>query len=89
MASAILETAFAKEAPPPALNVFNPRSAPWAEMIGFVRRSIIKRKVLDDDALPIIPFDEWFALLEKRAESATEDDVAKIVSRVGFLLCSA
>ncbi|KAF8129536.1 hypothetical protein EV363DRAFT_1584581 [Boletus edulis] len=36
VASAILETAFAREAPPPALNIVNPRSAPWAKIIVFV-----------------------------------------------------
>jgi hypothetical protein len=84
VASAILEAAFGKEAPPPALNIFNPRSRPWAEIIGFVRRAIIKRKVLlGDDVLPIVPFGDWFALLESRAENASEDDLAKIVSRFG------
>ncbi|KAH0828782.1 acetyl-CoA synthetase-like protein [Lanmaoa asiatica] len=78
VASAIMETAFAKEAPPPALNIFNPRSAPWAEIIAFVRRSIIRRKTLGDDVLPIVPFGDWFALLEKKAENASEDDLTKI-----------
>jgi nucleoside-diphosphate-sugar epimerase len=79
VATAILETAFAKEAPPPALNVFNPRNAPWAEIIAFVRRAIIKRKVLvGEDILPIVPFGEWFQLLESKAETATEDDLVKI-----------
>ncbi|KAK2461112.1 hypothetical protein APHAL10511_006891 [Amanita phalloides] len=78
VASAILETAFAKESPPPALNIFNPRSAPWAAIISFVRRAIIKRKALGDNALPIISFEDWFELLDKRAESATEDDLVKM-----------
>ena len=82
VASAILEAAFSKEAPPPALNIFNPRSRPWAEVIAFVRRAIIKRKgLLGDDVLPIVPFSDWFALLESKAENASEDDLAKIVSR--------
>ena len=81
VASAILETALAKEAPPPALNIFNPRSAPWAEIIAFVRHSIIKRKALGSDVLPIVPLADWFALLEKRAENASEEDLVKIVRR--------
>ena len=81
VASAVLETAFAKEAPPPALNIVNPRSAPWAEIIAFVRRSVIKRKALGGDVLPIVPFGDWFALLEKKGENASEDDLVKIVSR--------
>ena len=76
----MLEAAFAKAAPPPALNIVNPRNAPWAEIIAFVRRSIIKRKALEDDALPIVPFGDWFALVEKKAESPSEEDLVKIVS---------
>ncbi|KAF8129542.1 acetyl-CoA synthetase-like protein [Boletus edulis] len=79
VASAILETAFAKKAPPPALNIVNPRSAPWAKIIAFVRRAILKRKALaGEDVLPIVPFGEWFVLLERKAENATEDDLTKI-----------
>ncbi|KAG9309638.1 putative aminoadipate reductase [Chiua virens] len=78
VAAAILETAFSKKAPPPALNLVNPCGTPWAEIIAFVRRAIIKSKSLEDDVLPVIPFGDWFALLEKRAESASEDDLANI-----------
>ena len=81
VASAILETAFTTEAPPPALNIFNPRGAPWAEIIAFVRHSIIKRKALGSDVIPIVPLADWFALLEKKAENASEEDLVKIVSR--------
>ena len=81
VASAILETAFAKEAPPPALNIVNPRSTPWAEIIAFVRHSIIKRKVIGNDVLPIVPFGDWFSLLEKKGENASEDDLVNIVSK--------
>ncbi|KAF8121589.1 acetyl-CoA synthetase-like protein [Boletus edulis] len=79
VASAILETAFAKESPPPVLNIVNPRSTPWAEIIAFVQRAIIKRKALGgENVLPIVPFGEWFALLERKAENASEGDLAKI-----------
>ena len=83
VASAILEAAFSKEAPPPALNIVNPRSRPWAEIIAFVRRAIVKRKALPDgdDVLPIVPFGEWFSLLESKVESASEDDLVQVVSR--------
>lgn len=81
MAAAVLETGFSKEAPPPALNIVNPRSAPWAAIVAFVRKAIIKRKaLLGEDVLPIVPFGEWFARLESKAEGASEDDLAKTVS---------
>ncbi|KAF8129526.1 acetyl-CoA synthetase-like protein [Boletus edulis] len=79
VAAAIMETAFSKGTPPPALNIVNPRSAPWAQIIAFVRRSIIKRKALTgENVLPIVPFGEWFSLLERKAENASEDDLVKI-----------
>ena len=70
--SAILKATFTKKAPPPAL-----------EIIAFVRRAIIKRKAPLGDVLLIVPFGDWFALLESKAENASEDDLAKIVSRSG------
>ncbi|KAG9309639.1 putative aminoadipate reductase [Chiua virens] len=78
VASAILEASFSKEAPPPAVNIVNPRGAPWAEIMSFVRRSIIQRKGLGNDALPIVSFEDWFALLEKKAENASQDELVKI-----------
>ena len=80
-----METAFAYDSPPPALNLVNPRHAPWAEIIAYVRRSIITQKALREDALPIVTFGEWFALLEKKAEDATEEDLVKIVSVISRL----
>ncbi|KAF8838002.1 putative nonribosomal peptide synthetase [Paxillus ammoniavirescens] len=78
VARAILDVAFAKEAPPPALNLVNPRGAPWADVIHFIRNCIIKEKGLTSDAFPIVPFADWFALLEKSAEGASKDELAKI-----------
>jgi hypothetical protein len=61
----------------------NPRGVPWASIVSFVRRSIITRKGLEDDVFPTIPFVDWFALLESKAENASEDDLAQIVSGAG------
>jgi hypothetical protein len=80
VAGAILDVAFAKEAPPPALNLVNPRSTPWVDVIRSVRNCIIKEKGLTSDALPVVPFADWFALLEKNAGGASKDDLVNIVS---------
>lgn len=80
VASVILETASGKDAPPPALNIVNPSSTPWAEIIAFVQRAIIRRKALAEEDLPIVPFEEWFALLERKAENASDEDLAQMVS---------
>ncbi|KIK91581.1 hypothetical protein PAXRUDRAFT_149195 [Paxillus rubicundulus Ve08.2h10] len=78
VAGAILDVTFAEEAPPPVLNLVNPRSAPWADVIRPVRNYIIKEKGLPGDALPIVPFTDWFVLLEKEAGCASGDTLAKI-----------
>ncbi|KIJ16101.1 hypothetical protein PAXINDRAFT_99057 [Paxillus involutus ATCC 200175] len=78
VAGAILDVAFAKEAPPPALNLVNPRSAPWVDVIRSIRDCVIKEKGLTSDALPVVPFADWFALLEKNAGGASKDDLVNI-----------
>ncbi|KIJ62359.1 hypothetical protein HYDPIDRAFT_114895 [Hydnomerulius pinastri MD-312] len=78
VAAAIIEITLAKEAPPPALNIVNPRGAPWADVMASVRHSIALQKKLKGGDLSIIPFAEWFALLEKRAEGASADDLVNI-----------
>lgn len=73
VASVILETAFSNPAPPPALNVVNPRSAPWEEMISAVRSAMLYRA---SSVVGVVPFGQWFAQLEdKAANGASENDI--------------
>ncbi|KAF9238232.1 putative nonribosomal peptide synthetase, partial [Melanogaster broomeanus] len=78
VATSVLDIAFAIEAPPPALNVVNPRGAPWTDVMSSVRDAILKQKSLGSGELPMVPFKDWFALLEKKAESATSEDLVNI-----------
>ena len=48
-----------------------------------LKATFTKKAPLGDDVLLIVPFGDWFALLESKAENASEDDLAKIVSRSG------
>ena len=84
VAAAILEIAFAKTAPPPALNIVNPRCVPWADVLTPMREAIIEQKNLEVDDIPMIPFGDWFDLLEKQAEGACSEDIAKVVRALLF-----
>lgn len=79
VASSVLEVAFAKMAPPAALNIVNPRSVLWTDILTSVRAAIIEQKDLKVDDIPMIPFEDWFDLLEKQAEGACSEDIAKVV----------
>ncbi|KIJ59312.1 hypothetical protein HYDPIDRAFT_33310 [Hydnomerulius pinastri MD-312] len=78
VASAILEIAFAKDALPPTLNIVNPRGAPWVDVMGSVRDSMIRQKSLKSNDLPTIPLEAWFNRLEQRAEGASAQDLVNI-----------
>lgn len=79
VATVILEVAFAKTTPPPALNIVNPRGVPWANLVASVREAIVDEMNLCVDDIPTVPFREWFCLLEKRAEGACSEDMARVV----------
>ncbi|KIJ59318.1 hypothetical protein HYDPIDRAFT_118655 [Hydnomerulius pinastri MD-312] len=78
VAGAILDIAFTKHTPPPALNIVNPRGAPWADVMVAVRSAIIEKKKSKSDGLPLLPFEQWFAQLEARATGASSEDLANI-----------
>ncbi|KAH7890598.1 acetyl-CoA synthetase-like protein [Phlebopus sp. FC_14] len=81
VATAILEIASTagRNPPPPALNIVNPRGTRWREMISAVRDAIREELAIEIDVvLPIVPFGEWFARLEKRAEVASQEDLVNI-----------
>ncbi|KAF9238231.1 putative nonribosomal peptide synthetase, partial [Melanogaster broomeanus] len=78
VATSILDIAFAIEAPPSALNVVNPQGAPWTHVMSSIRDAILKQKSLGSEELPMVPFKDWLALLEKKAEGATSEDLVNI-----------
>ncbi|KAH0828784.1 acetyl-CoA synthetase-like protein [Lanmaoa asiatica] len=78
VATAILEIASAKTASPPALNIVNPRGVPWTDILTSVREEIIEQRDLKVVDIPMIPFGEWFSLLEKQAEGACSEDISKM-----------
>ncbi|KAF9223056.1 putative nonribosomal peptide synthetase [Gyrodon lividus] len=77
-AASVLDVAFTIQAPPPALNIVNPRGAPWVDVMSSVRDAILKQKSLRSEELSMIPFKDWFARLEKKAEGASSEDLVDI-----------
>lgn len=80
VAASILDIAFARDAPPPALNIVNPRGAPWVDVMTAIQGSILELKSLKSNELPTVSFQEWFSRLESRAEGASSEDLVNIVS---------
>ncbi|KAH7929522.1 putative aminoadipate reductase [Leucogyrophana mollusca] len=72
VSATILDIAFTKNRPPAAINIVHPRPALWSEVMGEVRVALVEEKHLDDDVLRLVPFEDWFFELEKRAREATE-----------------
>ncbi|KIJ66073.1 hypothetical protein HYDPIDRAFT_27271 [Hydnomerulius pinastri MD-312] len=75
VASAVVDVAFAKEVPPQALNIVNPRPATWNDIVRALRDYLVKRKELKPDGLKLVPFGEWIELVAKRAEGASPNDL--------------
>jgi hypothetical protein len=75
----ILDVAFMKERPPIALNLVHPKPVQWDGVILPAGKAAARQKNLGTD-LREISFREWFSLVEKRAKSASEDDLKDIVS---------
>ncbi|KAH7890585.1 acetyl-CoA synthetase-like protein [Phlebopus sp. FC_14] len=78
VAFSILEIAIAKEAMPPVLNIVNPRATPWIDIISSVHEYVVQNTGLKHDELPIIPFSDWFARLEAKADGMSSNDLQSI-----------
>ena len=79
VAAAVLDVAFADSAPQ-SLNIVNPQRAPWSNVMSCIRDAILEQKVLDSNHLRMVPMVEWVSRLEKKAVSASSQDLANIVS---------
>jgi len=75
VSKAILDVAFSDEQPPIALNIVHPRPVEWSTVMRDVRDALLAAKV-SSEALPLVPFGEWFEQLEGRAKIADERDIS-------------
>ncbi|KZT23244.1 acetyl-CoA synthetase-like protein [Neolentinus lepideus HHB14362 ss-1] len=81
VARTVLDTAFAEEHPPSALNVLHPRPVPWTVLREGIRAALVK--IVDhgkSKPLPLVPFKQWITLLENKAVGATESDMKATIS---------
>ena len=81
VAASVLDVAFAEEAPA-VLNIVNPQRPAWATIMSSVRNAVLEQKSasLTSDDLPMVSFVDWVVRLEERADSATPEDLVRIVS---------
>ena len=81
VAASVLDVAFAEEAPE-VLNIVNPQRPAWATIMSSVRNAVLEQKSasLTSDDLPMVSFVDWVVRLEERADSATPEDLVRIVS---------
>ncbi|KAJ3903705.1 hypothetical protein F5879DRAFT_1002249 [Lentinula edodes] len=76
--NALLDVGFTSEPAPMAVNVVHPKSVPWTSVIQNVQVSLIEQKHLSPDALPLVPYHDWVAAVEKYAKNPTEADTQNI-----------
>ncbi|EIW76897.1 acetyl-CoA synthetase-like protein [Coniophora puteana RWD-64-598 SS2] len=77
VARAMLDVAFAPVEPPSVLNLVHPRATRWSDLIAPINGALA-RTVTGEKELPVVPFAEWFAELERRSQSKDAGDEAEI-----------
>ncbi|KAF8550124.1 hypothetical protein OG21DRAFT_1420184, partial [Imleria badia] len=79
VAASVLDVAFAEDAPQ-ALNIVNPQRPPWVKIMSSIRDAVLERKSasLTSDDVTMVSFVDWVVQLEKRAYSATPEDLVNI-----------
>lgn len=76
VAASVLGVAFADSAPK-SLNIVNLQRPRWSDIMSYIRDAILEEKSF---RLTIVPFVEWVARLEKKANGASSKDLVHIVS---------
>ncbi|KAH0833861.1 putative aminoadipate reductase [Lanmaoa asiatica] len=77
VSDAILDVAFADEEPPIAVNLVHPRPITWESLMQSISEAVYK-KHLTSSPLPLIPFTQWVARLEKYIVDASGEDVRRV-----------
>ncbi|KAG5721421.1 Linear gramicidin synthase subunit D [Termitomyces sp. T112] len=74
VSKAILDVAFSSDKLPVAINLVHPRPTQWSEVMNALKA------VLDEDgfSLRVVPFREWFSLLEKHSKNASDANIQDI-----------
>jgi hypothetical protein len=78
VAQSIIDVVRHKESPR-ALNIVHPRPVAFNDLMKAVNEGLAAEGIVTSK-LPILPIQEWFALLEARATGAKDEDIKEIVS---------
>ncbi|KAG6810396.1 putative NRPS-like protein biosynthetic cluster [Tricholoma furcatifolium] len=74
VSKAIIDVAFSSKELPQALNVVHPRPIQWNEVINSIKIALEEER----GSLDVVPFQEWFSLLEKRSRNASDSELKSI-----------
>ncbi|KJA27591.1 hypothetical protein HYPSUDRAFT_212216 [Hypholoma sublateritium FD-334 SS-4] len=75
VAACVLDVVWHAGRAPPTLNVVHPRATPWDTVMGRIADALYTAR---GQCVPLVPFSKWFALLESRAETVGQEDLADI-----------
>ena len=73
VSNCIMELIFHNKRLPPVLNVVHPRPTDWNTVIKLIGNALVSQKKLNSP-LALIPFQEWFYILEAHAKAANEEN---------------
>ncbi|KIK64221.1 hypothetical protein GYMLUDRAFT_40511 [Collybiopsis luxurians FD-317 M1] len=63
---------------PIAVNVVHPKPVSWSSVMQNIRNVLVEEKKLPLDALPLVPYSDWVAAVEKHTRNLSEDDAENI-----------
>lgn len=79
VANIMLDIAFSAEQAPPALNLVHPRPAEWNALMNSISDAVQRERSLSS-RLPVIPFQDWFSILERSTKTVSAEEQKQIVS---------
>ena len=86
VSSCIMELIFHNKRLPPVLNVVHPRPTEWDTVIKLIGDALVLQKKLSSP-LDLIPFQEWFYILEAHAKMANQENKNELkIVRLSFIL---
>ena len=86
VSNCIMELIFRNKRLPPVLNVVHPRPTEWNTVIKLIGDALVLQKKLNSP-LDLIPFQEWFYILEAHAKMANQENKNELkIVRLSFIL---
>ncbi|KAH9476002.1 putative NRPS-like protein biosynthetic cluster [Psilocybe cubensis] len=73
VAQSIIDVALHNSDLPPALNLVHPRPIPFDDIVSAINNALVQEGVTTTQ-IPVLPIQDWYSLLEKRAKRANPED---------------